>query len=79
MSPTVFRYKNYRFFFFSDEEKRIHIHVSSPEGEAKFWIEPVIFLEKNYGFSKKEIKELQNLIKEHRHEIVRVWKKHFGS
>ena len=38
MSPTVFKIKNYRFVFFSREEKRIHIHVSSPDGEAKFWI-----------------------------------------
>lgn len=38
MSPTVFRVKDYRFFFFSREETRAHIHVSSPEGEAKFWI-----------------------------------------
>ena len=36
MSPTVFRVKDYRFFFFSREETRAHIHISSPEGEAKF-------------------------------------------
>ncbi len=35
MSPTVFRYKNYRFFFFSREEKRRHVHVECPEGEAR--------------------------------------------
>ena len=44
MSPTVFRYKNYRFFFFSNEEPRMHVHIFSPAGEAKFWIEPVIAL-----------------------------------
>ena len=27
------------------EEERIHIHVICPEGEAKFWIEPIIALE----------------------------------
>jgi hypothetical protein len=31
MSPTVFKYKNYRFFFFSLEEKRIHVHVDCPQ------------------------------------------------
>ena len=40
MSPTVLRHKNYRLLFFSKEENRIHIHISSPDGEAKFWIEP---------------------------------------
>ncbi len=79
MSPTVFRYKSYRFFFFSREEKRVHIHVSCPEGEAKFWIEPVVSLEKNYGLPQKKLNELQNLIEEHRDEILRAWKRHFRS
>ncbi|MBM3434955.1 MAG: DUF4160 domain-containing protein [Bacteroidetes bacterium] len=42
MSPTVFKIGKYRFFFFSREELRKHIHVISPEGEAKFWIEPEV-------------------------------------
>ena len=33
--PTVFRYGEFRFYFFSREEIRKHIHVSSPNGEAK--------------------------------------------
>lgn len=36
VSPTVFRYRNYRFYFFSREEPRMHVHVFSPDGEAKF-------------------------------------------
>lgn len=40
MSPTVFREKGYRFFFFSREESRMHVHVVSGDGEAKFWLEP---------------------------------------
>ena len=53
MSPTVFRFKSYRFFFFSREETRIHIHISCPSGEAKFWLEPVVALAQHYGFSAK--------------------------
>jgi hypothetical protein len=44
VSPTVFRDGPFRFFFFSREEERLHIHVQSPDGEAKFWIEPRIEL-----------------------------------
>jgi hypothetical protein len=36
LSPTVFRDGEFRFFFFSREESRVHIHVSHPDGEAKF-------------------------------------------
>ena len=49
MSPTVFRDGPFRFFFFSREEARLHIHVESPEGEAKFWIEPKIELARNHS------------------------------
>jgi len=79
MSPTVFKYKNYRFLFFSREESRIHIHVSSPEGEAKFWITPEVALAKNFGFSQNQIAKLQKVVEEHKDDIENAWKKHFGS
>ena len=79
MSPTVFKEKNFRFFFFSREEKRIHIHVVSPDGEAKFWIEPNIELARCVGFSKKQTKMLENVIKENENEIRNSWKGHFGG
>ncbi|MDP6038699.1 MAG: DUF4160 domain-containing protein [Candidatus Latescibacteria bacterium] len=59
MSPTVFRYKDYRFFFFSREELRMHIHILSGDGEAKFWIEPKITVANHYGFSSRELRELE--------------------
>ena len=77
MSPTVFRYKKYRFFFFSREESRLHVHVSSPDGEAKFWIEPVIALASSLGLNKKQIKELQEIVEDRENEIKKAWKKHF--
>ena len=79
MSPTVFRWKEYRFFFFSREEKRIHIHVYCPDGEAKFWLTPEIELAKNYHFSPKQLKVIESLIKEHLDELTSAWKKHFGG
>ena len=77
MSPTVFRHKSYRFFFFSREEKRIHVHEYSGNGEAKFWIKPSIALAKNYGFSEKEIRSIQKIIEERKDEIISSWKQHF--
>ena len=77
MSPTVLRYKNYRFFFFSREETRKHIHVISPEGEAKFWLEPIVGLAESSGFNTKQLKELQGVVERRRDEIARAWEKHF--
>ena len=79
MSPTVLRIGNYRFYFFSREETRIHIHVISPDGEAKFWIEPVVALATYTKLSKHQLTDLQKIVEEHENEIVKAWKKHFKS
>jgi hypoxanthine phosphoribosyltransferase len=79
MSPTVFRHKNYRFFFFSKEEERMHVHVSSQEGEAKFWIEPIVALAYHYNFTEKQLNEIQKIVEEKKNEIKKEWKKHFKS
>jgi hypothetical protein len=79
MSPTVFRYKNYRFFFFSREETRIHIHVLGVNGEAKFWMEPQVELAYNYGFNQSEISELTEIIIKHKNEINKAWNRHFRN
>ncbi len=79
MSPTVLRYKNYRLLFFSKEETRIHIHVSSPDGEAKFWIEPEIELAYNHGLSQKQINEVKKFIEKNENDIRNAWKNHFSN
>ena len=40
--PTVLRIGSFRFHFYSDEgQESAHIHVRTPDGECKFWLEPV--------------------------------------
>jgi len=79
MSPTVLQIGNYRFYFFSREEERIHVHVVSPDGEAKFWIEPTIALAAYSGLSKTQLNKIQKLVEEHKSEIVKAWQKHFKA
>lgn len=79
MSPTVFREKGYRFFFFSREETRMHVHVVSRDGEAKFWLEPEIQLANTYRYNRQLLKEIESLIEEHHHELVSAWQQHFGG
>ena len=57
----------------------MHIHVSCPDGEAKFWLEPVVALAKNFGLSSKQIKEIQTVIEVNNRAITQAWKKHFSS
>ncbi len=79
MSPTIFKIKNRKYFFFSNEEPRMHVHVSSPDGEAKFWIEPVVALATSEGFSPKLLKEIQKDVEDKYEEIKKAWKKHFKN
>ncbi len=79
MSPTIFKEGNFRFHFFSKEEERIHVHVVSPDGEAKFWLEPIVSLVNYSGLSKKQLSYLHKVVEGRKDEIVKKWKKHFKS
>ena len=79
MSPTVFCWKGYRFYFFSREERRIHIHVYCSDDEAKFWLEPEVALAKNYRLSETQISELTEVITNRKDEIEAAWEKYFRS
>jgi hypothetical protein len=79
MSPTVFREAGFRFYFFSREEPRMHVHVQSQNGEAKVWLEPTIELAQCVGLAKREINEALRLVQEHEHDIRNAWRKHFPS
>ncbi len=77
--PTVFRYKEFRFYFFSREETRKHIHVSSPEGEAKIWIEPEVSVANVINISQQDINKIISLVKENLELINEHWNNHFSK
>lgn len=79
MAPTVFREGAFRFFFFSREETRIHIHVAHTDGEAKLWLEPNIELALSKGLNSKQVSEALLLVQQHREEILNAWKQHFEA
>ncbi len=56
----------------------MHVHVQSPAGEAKFWLEPRIELAHNYGMSLRQTNVAHRLVEKHANEIRKVWKAHFG-
>lgn len=79
MSPTILRVGPYRFFFFSREEPRAHVHVHSPDGEAKFWLDPHVALAVDHGMPEKALGEVRRLVEAHQEEFRDAWKRHFGS
>lgn len=79
--PVVFRYKSFRFFFYSNEgnprEPR-HVHVRSGDGDAKFWLEPVVRLADSDGLDARTLKELLGVVEKNVGLIERTWNEHFG-
>ncbi len=77
--PEVYRFRGYRFFFFSREgnEPR-HIHVRQGDNYAKYWLEPVALAESR-GFRSAELRLLHKLIEEHRTSFIVHWDEHFGQ
>jgi hypothetical protein len=79
MSPTVFRIKEYRFYFLSNEEKRIHVHVECPEGIAKFWLEPIVSLAVYHRLDSVKLNEIEKIVEKHKDEIIKKWQEYFGK
>jgi hypothetical protein len=55
----------------------MHVHVFSPDGEAKFWLEPGIEMAVTKGLKAVELAELRRLIEERQDEIRAHWHRHF--
>lgn len=63
--PTVLRIGKYRFHFYSDERgEPAHIHVRTPDGECKFWLDP-ISMARNRGLAPHTLREIERLVFDH--------------
>jgi hypothetical protein len=63
--PTVMKLGSYRFHFYSDEGREpVHIHVETPDGECKFWLDP-IRLAGNKGVSPEVIRKIERIVFEY--------------
>ena len=79
--PVVFRYKSYRFFFYSNEgepREPLHVHVRSGEGEAKFWLKPIVHLADSNGYDARVLRELTRVATDNADLIERTWNEYFA-
>jgi hypothetical protein len=79
MAPTVLCDGQFRLFFFSREETRIHVHVAHPDGEAKFWLIPDVELATSVGLNPRQIREAKSVVKTHLGAIIDAWHRHFST
>ena len=75
--PTVFVEGSCRYYFFSREETRMHVHISTPNGEAKIWLEPDIGVAKSINLSSEELNDIKKTVARRKEELIDAWNKHF--
>ncbi len=76
--PTIFVENGFRFFFYSNEHRPIHVHVRKGDGEAVFDVEGEVVLRESAGLKTQELKEAEDLAVERRQLIIQAWHEHIG-
>jgi hypothetical protein len=76
--PKIFEKNGYRFFFYSNEHRPIHVHVRYGGGEAVFDVEMVVQLRESQGLKVKELAQAEQLAEEHRSLIIKKWHEHIS-
>ena len=77
--PTILVVGAYRFFFYSsDANEPIHVHVQSGSSSAKIWLNP-LRLQSSKGFNQQQINEVLKIVKKHAALFERKWREYFKS
>jgi hypothetical protein len=79
MAPTALRDGPYRFFFYaSDREEPMHVHVERDENVAKFWLDPVR-LQSSGGFTRVELLRVEKLVDKNQRMLLEAWNEYFST
>ncbi|MAF84251.1 MAG: hypothetical protein CL797_09130 [Chromatiales bacterium] len=77
--PTVLLHGPYRFYFYSsDGDEPLHIHVQRDQAVAKFWLNPIRY-EYSIGLRPVEIRRIQGIIEAHLETLTEAWNEHFSE
>jgi hypothetical protein len=76
--PTIFTEDGFRFFFYSNEHRPPHVHVSHGGGEAVFEIEDSVTLREARGMSVKKLTKAERLAQKNHNLIKEKWNVFFN-
>ena len=76
--PIVFIQEGYKFFFYSNEHRPIHVHVRHGDGEAVFLVEDGVELREAYGMKVRELARAEELVTKRREFIIQKWNEHIN-
>ena len=68
----------FRFAFYSNDHRPIHVHVRKAGAEAIFDVEDEVELRESQGFKVKDLAKAQQLAEENRNLIIQKWNEHLA-
>ena len=74
--PTIFEKDGFRFFFYSNDHRPIHVHVRKSGGEAVFDVESAVELRESHGLKVADLSKAQHLAEQQRDLIIQHWHEH---
>jgi hypothetical protein len=74
--PTALIINGFRFYFWSNEEDRAHIHIVKGEGNAKYWLAPKIECVFSYNYKRAEVRFIERVIKKEYSTLIKKWNDH---
>ena len=75
--PTILRVGPYRLAFYSSNgSEPPHVHVISPTGQAKFWLDPG-GLARSTGVPTRELRQMESIVSDNREHLLRRWHEYF--
>ena len=80
--PTVLRFAGVRVMIYFNDHRPAHVHVLGPDRESVFNLNcPAgpMEIRENYGFSRRDIAQIQSFLAEHVQELCRKWKEFHGT
>jgi hypothetical protein len=74
--PTIFERDGFRFFFYSNDHRPVHVHVRKGGGEAVFEVETRVELRESHGMKVADLAKAQQFAESERALILRHWHEH---
>lgn len=72
--PTALRIGPYRIYFYSyDCGEPRHMHVDRENMSAKFWLDPDVSLAANYGYRRKELRDIERIMRDNLERLRNEW------
>jgi len=79
--PTVFRFDGLRAVIYPNDHRPAHVHLLGPGNEAVFDLNcPAgpTELRENYGFSRRQIRHILDVLTDHLDGLCRAWEQIHG-